>query len=103
MNQITLSNQVSKWSIGTYIPQLSVVCDYVRQMKAIRPVPVCSAGLIPLTWLCYEGANKNNYTLPEKLEQLNQRMAYTDDKINRLVYELYGLSEDEIVEGDSVS
>lgn len=37
----------------------------------------------------------------EKLEQLNQRIAYTDEKINKLVYELYGLSEEEIgiVEG----
>ncbi len=34
--------------------------------------------------------------LPEKLEQLNQRIAYTDDKINKLVYELYGLSGEEI-------
>jgi hypothetical protein len=36
----------------------------------------------------------------EKIEQLNQR-AYTDEKINKQVYELYGLSEEEIgiVEG----
>ncbi len=40
-------------------------------------------------------------TLSEKLDQLNQRIAYTDEKINKLVYELYGLSEEEIgiVEG----
>ncbi len=44
---------------------------------------------------------KQNTTLPEKIEQLNQRIAYTDEKINKLVYELYGLSEEEIaiVEG----
>lgn len=40
-------------------------------------------------------------TLHEKIEQLNQRIAYTDEKINKLVYELYGLSDEEIgiVEG----
>ncbi len=45
---------------------------------------------------------KQTTTLPEKLEQLNQRMAYTDDKINKLVYELYGLTPEEIniVEGN---
>jgi len=33
--------------------------------------------------------------------QLNTRIKYTDDKINKLVYQLYGLSEEEIgiVEG----
>ena len=44
---------------------------------------------------------KQTTTVSEKLEQLNQRIAYTDDKINKLVYELYELTEDEIkiVEG----
>ncbi len=44
---------------------------------------------------------KQNTTLPEKIDQLNQHIAYTDEKINKLVYELYGLSEEEIgiVEG----
>ncbi len=44
---------------------------------------------------------KQTATLSEKIEQLNQRIAYTDDKINQLVYELYGLSDEEvgIVEG----
>ena len=44
---------------------------------------------------------KQTTTLPEKLEQLHHRIAYTDDKISMLVYELYGLSEEEIaiVEG----
>jgi hypothetical protein len=37
----------------------------------------------------------------ETLEQLNQRIAFTDHKLDKLVYELYGLSEEEvgIVEG----
>jgi cell division protein FtsB len=40
-------------------------------------------------------------TLSEQIEQLEQRIAYTDKRINDLVYKLYGLSEDEIeiVEG----
>lgn len=44
---------------------------------------------------------KHAATSPDKIEQLNQRIAYTDEKINKLVYELYGLSEEEIgiVEG----
>ncbi|MEJ7680706.1 MAG: TaqI-like C-terminal specificity domain-containing protein [Segetibacter sp.] len=37
----------------------------------------------------------------DKINHLNQRIAYTDERINKLVYELYGLSEEEIgiVEG----
>ena len=34
--------------------------------------------------------------LPEKLEQLQQRIIHIDSKINKLVYELYELSEEEI-------
>ncbi len=39
---------------------------------------------------------KQQTTLPDKLEQLKARIQYTDDKINKLVYKLYGLSEEEI-------
>jgi predicted type IV restriction endonuclease len=39
---------------------------------------------------------KQNITLPEQLQQLEQRIAYTDDKINEKVYALYGLSAEEI-------
>lgn len=39
---------------------------------------------------------KQAATISEKIEQLIQRIAYTDEKINKLVYELYGLSEEEI-------
>ncbi len=44
---------------------------------------------------------KQSSTLPGQLQQLEQRIAYTDDKINEKVYTLYGLSEEEvrIVEG----
>jgi hypothetical protein len=40
-------------------------------------------------------------TLPYQQEQLKQRITFTDKKIDVLVYELYGLSEEEvkIVEG----
>ena len=44
---------------------------------------------------------KQQTTLPDKLDQLNTRIEYTDEKINKLVFELYGLNEEErgIVEG----
>jgi len=44
---------------------------------------------------------KQQTTLPDKLIQLEARIKYTDDKINELVFELYGLGEEEvgIVEG----
>ena len=44
---------------------------------------------------------KQQTTTPDKLDQLNTRIKYTDEKINKLVYQLYGLSEEEIgiVEG----
>ena len=44
---------------------------------------------------------KQSTTLPDQLHQLEQRIAYTDDKINEKVYALYGLKEDEVkvVEG----
>ncbi len=39
---------------------------------------------------------KQQTNLPDKLEQLKARIKYTDYKINKLVYSLYGLSEEEI-------
>ena len=39
---------------------------------------------------------KPQTTTPDKLNQLNTRIQYTDDKINKLVYQLYGLSEEEV-------
>jgi hypothetical protein len=37
----------------------------------------------------------------KKLDQLNTRIEYIDEKINKLVFELYGLEEERgIVEGD---
>jgi hypothetical protein len=51
---------------------------------------------------------KQSATLPEQVQQLEQRIAYTDDKINEKVYALYalyGLSEEEVgvVEGNLLS
>jgi hypothetical protein len=45
---------------------------------------------------------KQTTTLPDQLQQLEQRFAYTDDKINEKVNALYGLNEEEIsiVEGE---
>jgi hypothetical protein len=44
---------------------------------------------------------KQSATLPEQLQQLEQRIAYTDSTINEKVYALYGLSKEEVgvVEG----
>ena len=39
---------------------------------------------------------KQSATLPEQVQQLAQRIAYTDDKINEKVYALYGLSKEEV-------
>jgi type I restriction-modification system DNA methylase subunit len=39
---------------------------------------------------------KQQTALPHKLDQLNTRIEYTDEKINKLVFELYGLSEEEL-------
>jgi len=47
---------------------------------------------------------KQQISIPHKLDQLNTRIEYTDEKINKLVFELYGLSEEErrIVEGGKI-
>jgi type I restriction-modification system DNA methylase subunit len=39
---------------------------------------------------------KPKTNLSDKLNQLEARIKYTDDKINQLVFELYGLSEEEV-------
>jgi hypothetical protein len=35
-------------------------------------------------------------SLPEKNEQIRQRIEYNEDKINEIVYELYGLTDEEV-------
>jgi hypothetical protein len=44
---------------------------------------------------------KQAATLPNQQQQIEQRITYTDKKINEKVYTLYGLTDDEIkiVEG----
>lgn len=39
---------------------------------------------------------KQQTTIPDQIDHLKARIQYTDDKINNLVYQLYGLSEEEI-------
>ena len=39
---------------------------------------------------------KQQTTLPDKLNHIETRIQYTDDKINKIVYELYGLNEEEV-------
>ena len=34
--------------------------------------------------------------MPNKIEQIKQRIAHSEDKINTLVYELYDLTDEEI-------
>jgi hypothetical protein len=45
---------------------------------------------------------KQQTNLPDKLNQIEARIKYTDEKIDQLVFELYGLGEEEIkiVEGN---
>jgi len=48
--------------------------------------------------LCVLCGNKElqTATLPEKIEQIRSRIGYCEDKVNEIVYELYGLSEEEV-------
>lgn len=49
----------------------------------------------------YNNQQKQNATLATEIEQIQQRIQHTDDKINQLMCTLYGLTEAEIkmVEG----
>ena len=40
--------------------------------------------------------DKQNASLPSQLEMIENRIAYTEDKIDQLVYEIYGLTNEEI-------
>jgi len=40
---------------------------------------------------------KSSTKLPAKLEQLQGKIDFCEDRINQLVYALYGLTEEEIV------
>lgn len=50
--------------------------------------------LLNKEWCNY--TKKPQTQIPVKFNQLEARIKYTDDKINKLVLELYGLSEEEI-------
>lgn len=54
-----------------------ILCDYIDTMLQLHK-------------------EKQQTSLPGKLNQLEARIQYTDDKINQLVYTLYGLSREEI-------
>ena len=106
-----LNSRVSKF-------QLINICDkvqggfyrlkivYIKQLRIKKPITkkelTIKDDIIELVELMLAlSQEKQTTNLSEKTEQLNQRIAYTDEKINKLVYELYGLSEEEIgiVEG----
>jgi len=44
---------------------------------------------------CNYKERNNKPPFPHKLDQLNTRIEYTDEKINKLVFELYGLGEED--------
>ncbi|MFT4061592.1 MAG: hypothetical protein QM642_04460, partial [Edaphocola sp.] len=46
--------------------------------------------------LLHLNADLKTETLPNRMEQLKNRIDYCEDKINQIVYELYGLTEEEI-------
>ncbi|MDR3197539.1 MAG: N-6 DNA methylase [Planctomycetaceae bacterium] len=41
-------------------------------------------------------AEKSETKLPSKINQLNEKITYCEDKINQIVYQLYGLTKEEI-------
>lgn len=78
-----------------YIKHLPIIIPWIKQQKAEKEIIALVETIIKLK------QEKQFTSLSEKEEQLNQRISYTGEKINKLVYELYGLSEEEIaiVEG----
>jgi len=52
--------------------------------------------------LLHLNAEKQSLTLSERIEQIQSKIDYCEDKINDLVYDLYGLTSEEkkIVEGE---
>jgi hypothetical protein len=41
-------------------------------------------------------AEKSETKLPSKINQLNEKITYCEDKINQIIYQLYGLTKEEI-------
>lgn len=46
--------------------------------------------------LLHLNKDKQNATLPNQLEMIENRITYAEDKINQIIYELYELTDDEI-------
>jgi len=80
--------------------------------STLIPIVLSISSFFVIAWLSGFLANKlseteqllkekQSATLSDKLHQLEQRIAYTDDKINERVYTLYGLTGEEVrvVEG----
>ncbi len=74
-----------------YIKQLSIKVKFDKTEEKIKEEIIKLVDTI-----LHLNKEKQQTTLPEKLEQLQHRINYTDDKLNKLVYELYSLNEEEI-------
>ena len=71
--------------------------QYVQTLPIVLPNENLKNELVKLVdSMLTLNKEKQQTTLPEKLEQLQQRINYTDKKIDSLVYQLYGLTEEEI-------
>ncbi|MEP7232152.1 MAG: TaqI-like C-terminal specificity domain-containing protein [Ginsengibacter sp.] len=73
---------------------------FIRQYLEILPIKDDKNFRVELIHLAESilqlNKEKQQTTLPDKLDHINTRIKYTDDKINKLVYELYELNEEEI-------
>ncbi len=78
---------------GSYLEKLPIPIINFKNKKE-RTLHVAIVQLVA-TMLQLQKEKQQTNT-PDKLNQLNTRIQYTDEKINKLVYELYGLSEEEI-------
>ncbi len=91
-----------------YINKLVTNKDSTPQLKKVDldkfPVLVCDKSnkekhdkIIKLVdQLLQLNKDKQNITLPNQLEMINNRIEYAESKINELVYQLYDLTEEEI-------
>ncbi len=74
---------------------------FIRQYLEVIPIPSVPKqnaeikNLVKLIFTLNE--ELQHQKLPEKIDQLKNRIQYTDQQINKLVYELYGLTEEEIM------
>ena len=71
--------------------------QYIQTLPVILPDAIFNHEIVKLVdTMLSLNKEKQQTTLPEKRESLQHRIQYTDAKINQLVYQLYGLTEDEI-------